>query len=231
MTTEYPFTKSLSLLDAFQNYMKTNNAPLYEGCELTGTDLIVKTSGTLSEEQLATVTTLVTDYVEPPYYLSFSRTESLALHSHYTSDSDLVQADGRSVVQTLIFTNRNQEIEGQVLNCIKTVLEYNTPNLQNFVNTTSGSIAFEIFDITRNVQICLNELDISEIATGWNTLAQTGSTSGNTVYKSHMCGGLADKTTDYDCVYQFRLSTSHPDFNCRMNGLQYLFYNKQMSSL
>jgi hypothetical protein len=229
--TTYTFTKNISLLTAFQKYMKANDAPLFNGCELTGDQLTLQTTGALSQEQLTTITTLVTNYVEPPYDLNFSHTESIALHSHYTNDPDLVVINGRSVVQTLIFTNRNSEGTGDVLDSMKTVLEFNSPNLQSFLNVTSGSVQFEIFDITRNYQVELETIDISPIVSQWNTLAQTGATNGNTVYKSFMCNGLMDKTTDYDCIYQFRLTTSNPDFNLRMNGLQWLFYTKSMSTL
>lgn len=46
-----------------------------------------------------------------------------------------------------------------------------------------------------------------------------------------MCCGLMDKTTDYDCIYQFRIKPSNPDFYVRMNGLQWIFYNKTLSTL
>ena len=220
----YTFTKNISLLTAFQKYMKANNAPLFNGCELTGDQLTLQTTGPLSEGQLSTITSLVTDYVEPAYDLNLSNTESIALHSHYTSDPDLVVINDRSVVQTIIFPTRNNEGTNVVLDSMKTVFEYNAPNLQSFLNVTSGSVQFEIFDISRNYQVCLQTVDISQIVSDWNTLAQTGTTGGNTVYKSFMCDGLMNQSTNYDCIYQFRMSTSHPDFNLRMNGLQWLFY-------
>lgn len=211
--------------------MKANNAPLFNGCELTGDQLTIQTTEPLSEEQISTTTSLVTNYVEPPYDLNLSHTESIALHSHYTSDPDLVIINDRSVVQTMIFTNRNNQDSSVVLNSMKTVFEYNSQNVQSFLNVTTGSVQFEIFDISRNYQLCLETLDISDIVSDWNTLAQTGSTSGNTVYRSFMCDGLMNKTTNYDCIYQFRMSTSSPDFNLRMNGLQWIFYTKDLSTL
>jgi hypothetical protein len=229
--SSYNFTKEISILLAFDNYMKYNNSPLYDGSNLSGFNLNVLTTSELNSEQIVIMNQLVNEYIEAPYYLDLTRTESTTLHSHYTSDSDLVQSNNKSVVQTLIFNNINED-SGDLLNCVKTVLEYNTPNLQNFINITSGSIDFEIYDITRDYLIFSDTIDISSITNNWNTLAQTGSTSGNnTVYKSFMCTGLLDKTTDYDCIWQFRMATSSPNFNARMNGLQYLFYNKIDSEL
>jgi hypothetical protein len=225
----YTFTKNISLLTAFQKYMKSSNAPLFNGCELTGDQLTLQTTGPLSEEQLSTITSLVTDYVEPAYDLNLANTESIALHSHYTNDQDLVIINGRSVVQTIIFPNRNSE--DTVLDSMKTIFEYNAPNLQSFLNITSGSAQFEIFDISRNYQVCLEIVDISQIVSDWNTLAQTGATGGNTVYKSFKYDGLMNQTSNYDCIYQFRMNTSNPDFNLRMNGLQWLFYQKTNSTL
>lgn len=210
--------------------MKANNIPLYNGCYITDDQLTIQTIEPLSVEQLNSTTSLIVDYVEPAYDLSLSTTESLALQSDYTNNPNLVIIDNKSVVQTLIFTNRNNE--GDVLDGCKTVLEYNTNNLQNFINTTSGSLEFEIYDITRNVSISLMTIDISDIISSWNVLAQTGSTSdNNTVYKSHMFSGLLNKTTNYDCIFQFRMKTSSPDFYVRMNGLQWIFYQKQNSTL
>ena len=221
----------ISILDAFNNYMKTNNAPLFVGAGFSGTTVTVSTSAALTAAQLTTMTTLVNGYVEPAYYLNFSRTESTALHSHYTCETDLIQdTGGNKIVQTLIFTNRNTP-NGEVLDCLKTVIEYNTPNVQNFLNTTSGSATFQIYDITRNYLISNQTIDISNIATQWNTLALTGSTQGNTVYQTNVCAGLLGKSTTYDCVWQYKMNTSSPLFNVRMNGLQYIFSNQEMSTL
>ena len=221
----------VSILDALDNYLKVNNAPLYTSGGFSGTTVTVNTSAALTVDQLTTMTNLVKAYIEPAYYLTFSRTESTALHSHYTNESDLISAtNGNKIIQTLIFTNRNT-INGEVLDCAKTVLEFNTPNVQNFLNSTSGSVAFCIYDITRNYPISTQTIDISNIATQWHTLALTGSTIGNTVFQSTLCSNLLNKSTTYDCIWQYQLSTSSPSFNCRMNGLQYIFSNQELSTL
>ena len=220
----------VSILDALDNYLKTNDAPLYVNINVSGTTVTVNTSDTLTSEQLTTLTNLVNSYLEPPYYLTFARTESNALHSHYTNDSDLVEAtNGSKIVQTMIFTNRNT-LNGEVLDCAKTILEFSTSNIQDFINTTTGSTELSIYDITRDYLISTQTIDISNIATQWNALAQAGITTGNTVFQSTVCPGLLNKTTNYDCIWQFRL-TSSPFFNVRMNGLQYIFFNQQLSTL
>lgn len=228
----YDFTNvRISLLDAFNNYMKVNNSPFYVGSGFSGTTVTVSCSQALTPVELTTTTNIVNAYVEPPYYLNFSRTESTALNSDYTNDINLVSStNGNLIVQTMIFTNRNNT-GGEVLDGVKTIIEYNTPNVQNFLNVTTGSAIFEIDDITRHYQIVDCCLDISDIATQWHSLAQTGSTKGNTIYKTLTCNGLLGKSTSYDCVWQYKMSTDNNIFNCRMNGLQYLFYNQEMSTL
>ena len=221
----------VSILDAIDNYLKTNDAPLYVNCGLTEPTLTVNTSAALTADQLTTLTNLVNTYIEPPYYLTFARTESTTLHSHYTNDPDLIEAtNGNKIVQTMIFSNRNTP-NGEVLDCSKTILEFCSPNVHDFINTTTGSVQFEIYDITRNFQISQQTIDIFNIATQWNTLAQTGLTTSNTVFQTTVCPGLLNKSTNYDCIWQFRLSTSNPTFTCRMNGLQYIFSNQQLSTL
>jgi len=222
---EVTLTKQIYLPDAFSVYM-TTNFPLFVGYALSGTVMTVNTSATLTNEQLATMTTLINGYVDPPYYLNYSNSVSLPLHSHYTSEEDLVQIDGLSVLQTFIFQGSDPN-DTTILDGLKTIVEYNTPNVQNFVNTTSGNFTLQLFDITRNAQIAESVIDIGTegITTQWNELAQSGSTVGNTIYKSHQMFGLMNRSTSYDCIWQLRASTSEPYFNVKINALQYLFYD------
>jgi len=225
--TTYEFTKMIYLTDAFTAYMNTNYSPLFCGFSYTGSTLTIGMADILTSEQLATVTTLVNNYVDPPYFMNFSNTVSLPLHSHYTSDPDLTEIDGLFVLQTFIYQS-NQDTN-QVLDGLKTIVEYNTPNVQNYINSTSGTVSVQLYDLTRNIIITQSQIDLGteNIATQWNDLAQTGSTIGNTIYKSHQFFGVSNRSTGYDCVWQLRARTSDPYFNIRLNGLQYIYYDYQ----
>lgn len=166
---------------------------------------------------------LVNDYVDPSVFLQFHHTETIALHSHFTKDTDISSSDDLSIIQTLIFS-ANKCNGGDVLDTAKTVVEYYCPNPQLFTET-SGSIILELYDITRDVIISSQTIDLEEIATNWNTLAASGSTSPNTMYKSFSFTGLMNKTPSYDCIWQFRGVASHASFTFRINGLQYIYYD------
>lgn len=188
--------------------------------------ITVSVSRALTDTELADLNTLVASYTDPAQFLVFDHSESLAMHSHYTEDVDNIRIDNKYILQTFVFVNRNSE--GLVLDSCKTIVEYTCDNVQNFVDTTSGNVNVEIYDITRNVSISNKTIDISPIATQWNTLAQTGSTSGSTIFASTTFDGLMNKTTGYDVIFQLRGSiTNPPNFDFRLNGLQYLFYTVQ----
>lgn len=188
--------------------------------------ITVQVSRDLTETELSELTTLIGEYVDPEYFLVFDHTENFALHSHYTNDTDIIYFNDKSIMQTFIFSNRNAY--DSALDSCKTIVEYTCPNVQNYLNITSGNINIEIYDITRNISISNKTIDISNIATQWNTLAQTGSTSASTIFTSTTFDGLLNKTTGYDCIWQLLGSPSHPEnFTFRLNGLQYLYYTIQ----
>ena len=224
----YKFTKSIHLLNAFNNYLKTNFSE-YDGYGYEEPIVTVLTKTELSQELLGTLTALVNDYTDPEYYLNFSRSESMALLSPYTGSEDVhLDTDGRSCLQTIIMTKVDDD-QVELLDGIKTIFEYHTENVQNFIDTTSGSLITGIFDITRNWCIIHKEIDISDICTQFNSIAQTGSTEGSSIFQSYLFEGLHDKITNYDCIWQFRAcSFDNTKMKIRMNGMQKLFYNKEV---
>lgn len=186
--------------------------------------LTIFTNTPLTDNQLADLTTLLNTYVDPVVYLSFAHTETLAMHSHFTSDTDNVIFDDKKVIQTIIFNSKNNN-STVVLDSLKTIVEYTCPNLQNYINATSGSILIEIYDLTRDISIASKTIDLNEIAVGFHTLAQTGSSQSNTRYRSVMFTGLMNKNPDYDCIWQIRGWKSDDNFDFRCSSLQYIYYS------
>lgn len=186
--------------------------------------LTIYTNNPLTDIQLTNLTTLINSYVDPAVFLIFSHAETLPLHSHFNTDTDTNIIDRKSVIQTFIYSTLNIK-KPTVLDAMKTIVEYNCPNVQNYLNITTGNISLEINDITRNVSITTNIIDLNEIAVNWNILAQTGSTEGNTVYRSTLFTGLMNKSPDYDVALQLRGSTSDSKCEFRCHSLQFLYYN------
>ena len=187
---------------------------------LTTGPLIIYTNTPLSNNDLEALTTLLNNYIDPSVWLSFDHTETIALHSHFTNVGDI----DNNVIQTLIFPGTNYD-ETTTLDCIKTVIEYKCTNVQNFINVTSGNIYLEIFDLTRNTIKCAETINYDSIIDTWRTLAESGSTQGNTQFKSFAFGNLMNTNTNYDCIHNYRgLQDNNMTF--RINGLQYIYYNK-----
>jgi hypothetical protein len=214
--------KIIQKVGALQNVLEQSAfRDIFDG--ISYAPLVVSMKSELTQLQLSNLTTLITNYTDPAFYLTLDHTTSLSLHSHFTTDTDNVIIDGNDILQTLIYTaNIDSNI---VLDSCKTIVELYCPNVRNYLNKTTGSINVEIYDITRNWSIASQTIQLNNIAVQWNALAQSGSTIGNTVYQSTQFTGLMNKNPDYDTIFQLRGTTSDSDFTFRLNGLQYIYYN------
>ena len=131
--------------------------------------------------------------------------------------------DDKIILQTFIFSNNNDNRNNTTINSVKTIIEYTTDNVQNFTSITTGSLYLDLFDVTRNYLLSNITLDLD--LSPWNTLSASGSTQGSTLYTSIMFDGLYNNSPNYDCIWQFRCTKlDTTPFDCRLNGLQYLFY-------
>lgn len=220
--SSYTFTKAIIIFTAFDNYLSTHldSSYQYDGSSYSDGIVAVNTLIELTSEQNDALTTLVNDYVDPPYYLKLDHTTICNLTSiNYAIDDTPV------TFQTFIATN--SDTSDIYLGSIKSVFEYHCDNVADFTNITSGSIDFLVKDITRNVDIISTTVNIDNIISQWNTLANSGSTTGSTIYKCGFFGGLLNKTPNYDTIWQ--LSGQVPNFQpfqYKINGIQYLYYEK-----
>lgn len=225
--SSYPFPNVVcGKVGACHQYVKDHVDWVSNFVGITSEPLTVYTNNPLTDVQLAALTVLMNAYVDPAVYLVFDHAETLPLHSHFNTDIDAVIVNDKNIMQTFIYSTLNISTP-TVLDSIKTIIEYNCPNVQNYLNTTSGNISLEIYDITRNVSIATNVLDLNEIAVNWNSLAQTGSTQGNTIYRTTLFNGLMNKSPNYDVILQLRGSTSDSKCQFRCNSLQFLYYNME----
>jgi hypothetical protein len=225
MSYTYPFPdKICNKPSALHEYINANIDWSVHFFGLSTGPLLIYADIQLTEIQLSNLTTIVNNYTDPAVYLAFDHVDTLTLNSKFNDDNDNVIIDNKNVIQTFIYSTQNISTP-TVLDGLKTVIEYNCPNVQNYVNTTSGNISIEIYDITRNTSISSKTVDLNEIAQSWNTLAQTGSTQGSTIYRTILFTGLINKSPNYDVVLQLRGSTSDSNSKFRCNSLQYLYYN------
>lgn len=229
MSFTYNFTKEITIPTAIDDYLRKSNIPGYNGCgyQDDGSFLLtVNTSTELSTDDQTRLTDLINAYVNPPYFLMLSRTNAVPLHSHFTlDDPDVI--DGKTVLQTYIYNGNTTADSGEVLDGIKTVVEYKVNNVQTWVNNTTGSLSFEIYDISRNITITSRDIELGSIAQQWNQLAQTGSTEGSTLFRTELFTGMMNVSPGYDCVWQMKGKVDPPDtFDFRVNSYQELFYNK-----
>lgn len=223
----YPFENiTVNKPGACDQYIRSNIDWVSNFNGLSTVPLTIYTLEPLTDTQLSALTILINGYTDPEVFLSFDHSSNLPMHTHTNDCMDLTVIDNKSVLQTIIYeiNNSNNTI---VLDSIKTIVEYTCPNVQNFLNKTQGTITLEIFDITRNTIICTEIIELNEIATKWNTMAQTGSTEKDPVYRSHQFTGLRNVNPNYDTVWQLRANIDTIDFCFACNGLQYLYYNVQ----
>ena len=236
MSFSYPYPNCIcNIADSLDFYLRANLDSSFEYSGINTYPTTVLTQVSLTDTQLTELTPLMNAYTDPAVWLTFDSTSISCLHSHWNTDTDnsiVYEGTTANVIpQTFIYSVLNQQINSTVLDGLKTIVEYNCPNVQNYLNTTSGSIYLEIYDITRDTQITYQNIDISDIASTWNTLAQTGSTVGNTIYKTVQYSGLMNQNPSYDVIWQLRTNNGGDSkFIYRCNCMQYLYYQVQTSS-
>ena len=124
-----------------------------------------------------------------------------------------------------LYFRRLTHLDQVVFSALKTVFEYATNDISVFATgSTTCVVNFQVFDYTRNIEITSTTLDISDVITEWQTLAQTQS---GPAYKlrSFMIEGLRNVVADFDCIWQFNLSVSNPNVIVKTNSMQRLYYN------
>lgn len=212
------FTKTITKPEAFSFYL-TQNFPYLVSTTIDGTSVTLETAETLTTEEQDLLTTLVTDYVDPEYFLQLSYTDSLNGTSEKTNEQVLRE------VQAFIFPDLNNIQDGTTLDSLKSIIKVQNYAVEGLTGITGGSVTVSVTDKTRDMFIASETVNIDDIITSWNALAATGATGEVTGYKTVMITGLKDKATTFDCIWVFSLSTSDPQIYARLSGLQKLFYD------
>lgn len=217
--TVYNFTKSgINKVYAFEKYVVRTFSKFVD-YTYSDPNLVITMSSDLTEEELASLTTMINEYVDPAVFLRLCSTITDAGISTKTNSTT------PEVVQTYIYTNTNTD-GICVFNGIKTVLEYSTTNVEDFLNFEgTASVDFTIKCYTRNFVIYNTTIDITQICNDWKVLAQNGQTGVVKTYKTYMVEGLRDIVASYDCLWQYIIGVSNPSVYVVIHAKQMLYYD------
>lgn len=217
MTTNYSFTKTILKQIAFDSYISTN-FPIPVQISTDATTVTITTTSPLSDADLATLTTLITNYTDPAQFLQLDHTESQYGCSFKVNSTTLTDA------QSVIFPGTNNVSNGSTFDSMKFVLNtwVDLAGVSGIGST--GVVNIEIYDHCRDTTIATTTVDIGTVLSGWDTAAQAGTTGIVHNYQSVQFTGLRTQMPDYDCIWLFRLSVPDIRVFTRADSLQRLYY-------
>lgn len=214
---------NVNIPNALTEYLQ-NNYPLFGNMSYSDPDLTVNTTSLLTSEQETEAQTVVDNYVDPDEFLTLDVTTTDFSWSKSTNSADPV------AVQTFIFSPNTPNANGSTFDALKTVMDYSTDDVSVFSNGPTGcTVTFQIYDQTRDYLLVNNSIDITDIVTTWQGLAQGGATGPQKVLRSHLVQGLRNLITNYDCIWQLQYGVTDPNVTVRSHGVQSLYYNIQRS--
>lgn len=169
----------------------------------------------LTEAEIAQLTTLVTNYVSPTYWLRLSHTDNQFLNSPATNSTDL------HVCQSFIISPYNTA--DVVMGDLKTIIKYETNDHTAFADwdpqTNPITFTLQLFDYTQNQVIYTTTQNITDIITNWKN------GSSEAYWRTVQIYGMKDASPGSDAIWQIKLSISDPRVYVSLNGMQRIFYN------
>lgn len=186
--------------------------------------VIILANRELTIPEKADLDVFVNAYVDPAEFLTFNHTDTCTMNTMYSNDPSLSQSGDKKVMQTFIFTNQNSV--DVVLDSIKTIVEYRCPDVTMFSQEPNNrQIVVDIYDVTRDYLIAELTIPLSEIASEWDQKAIDTPNSSASKWRTLMFTGLHTKTTNYDCIWQLRVSNQNPTFFVGLGSMQHIFYD------
>jgi len=214
---DYTFNKTVTKTFALDAYLVAN-FPIAVTISVSGDILTVTTVDALSQTDLDTLTALITAYTDPEVFLQLDRTESMSGVSEECHTTTLMD------VQSIIFPSNTNAQDGTILNALKSVLKISGSEA-DFSNLGTGSVTVTLYDFTRQTLIDSIVVDVSETIAAWQAFDLGNSSNPkDPAYKSFMFEGLHALSTNYDCIWTFRVAVSDARIYARLNGMQKLFY-------
>jgi hypothetical protein len=218
-TVQIPNVHKFNALD---NLVR-GNMPYFLGIMATEGDPSIEFvfSKELTTEELATFHGLVDNYVDPEFWYSLYKKESMPLTTQHINTTN--QTEMTTFIMTPGESDGNSRLES-----FKTVIEYRTQDVTAFANydeNTPLTVTLRLYCKTRNLVLHEETIDITDIALSWKAIANNNGTGSKYELRSWQIYGLYNKTpADYDCIWQFIGSVSDPLLYISLNGLQKIYY-------
>lgn len=235
-TPEYEFTLPVKLIDALDARVRAHLGPLYasitasQEAGATDVQVTVATTRALTADEQAGLAAVVAAYVDPACWLTFDHTENFCMDTDTTNGTD---AQSAAVLATFIISPYlDRGADGTVLDSIKSILRYDTPDLAALADWDAAAspmtVRVELYDYTHGAPVRAQTVDASDIVAAWREQARGGQAGpAAAVWRSLQLYGLMSVCPTSDCIWQFRLSVSDPRLHVAMGGLQKLYYTAQ----
>lgn len=209
----------ITFLEDFDTYLSSNFLK-YDGSAICNElqEIFIDTTMELTTEELDALSTLIYAYVNPNTILELYSTISTNIQSNFTKTPGVIDEF------TTIHLNKQKDT-GLVINTITTIFEYYCPNVSTFLNTSIGNVNFNITDITYNFPVLSENININDITSQWNTLAQTGSTISSRLFSTLVFNSIDYSVQDNDFTWDIigNVPSIQP-FDYRINVFKYMYY-------
>lgn len=219
--SEFAFNKAITIYPAFDAYLRNNFPTTFNGITGGSDTVTALFTEPLSEVQQATLSNLVSNYVNPSYWLELDHTESSPLMSEPTISPSNV------LMQSIIVSQYGQV--NIALDNMKTIVRYSAQDPAYFATWDSNqspvtfNLTIDNYTTGNNVTIVSTNIN-NELAT-WKAMAQAGSNSLPDIFKTVQIYGLKDMIPNYDNIWLFKGSITNSNVAASLNSLQKLFYN------
>ena len=217
--SEFNFNKSITIYPAFDAFVKKHFSTCL-GIGGGSTNVNVVFSSILTNEEQVSLSNLVSNYVNPSYWLDLDHTESAPLTTEFINSST------PSVLQSIIVSPYGQP--NIVLDNFKSIIRYTTNNTSYFSNWDSNidpiNFTLILHNYNNNSEIKSVTANINADIYNWKTMVQAGSNTLPDIYKTIQIYGLKDVVPGYDTIWLFKGSISNSNVNASLNGLQKLYY-------
>lgn len=213
--TSYHFNVVINKPGAFDDYLVAK-FPFTDYINSTNTTADVFTTKTLSTAELATLTGLVSAYIDP--------TEYLTLASQFTDSSNTLPKNNTQLETIKTFIHPASFSNDGVFNTFKMVVKYTADNLVSFATDSTCTFTFQLFCETRQYLMKTIVYDVTPIINEWKN---SGTTGPFVKYQSLMISDLRAAVTNYDTICSFKGYISNSSISYSLHTLQSLFYNIQ----
>lgn len=213
--TYYSFQKDVQKFNALNAYLKQHLAD-YSSFNYSGTTLDICTTVPLEQEAYDAMVALVEAYTDPLKFYIEDHVESIGMRSMRVMGPMTLDAP----VQNLIWDAKKNVNSDSVLDSIKTLIVVRRNNLDTVALPEQCLATVKIFDMTRNVLVAEEEVDVTEEVTAVLATEQYIE-----VTKSCQFYNLGDKyDMNQDCKWQFLMNLNFDNIKVGIDNLQKIYY-------